>query len=93
MFPTSKFYYVLDNAFCPRLLSPPLSVEDEEPRKKAISYEVLRYKNRENFEVTLNHKSETLLKPSPDREPGRPRKDGKLLLQRCLKTLAGLGKD
>ncbi|KAK5899472.1 hypothetical protein CesoFtcFv8_008952 [Champsocephalus esox] len=52
-------------------------IEDEEPRKKAISYEDLRYKNRENFEVTLNHKSETLLKPSPDREPGRPRKDVK----------------
>ncbi|KAI4833044.1 hypothetical protein KUCAC02_015977 [Chaenocephalus aceratus] len=57
--------------------TPGSNIEDEEPRKKAISYEVLRYKNRENFEVTLNHKSETLLKPSPDREPGRPRKDVK----------------
>lgn len=52
-------------------------IEDEEPRKKPILYEDLRGKNRENFEVTLTQKSETLLKPSPDREPGRPRKDVK----------------
>ncbi|XP_033986200.1 OCIA domain-containing protein 1-like [Trematomus bernacchii] len=52
-------------------------IEDEEPRKKSILYEDLRGKNRENYEVTLTQKSETLLKPSPDREPGRPRKDVK----------------
>ncbi|XP_034059264.1 OCIA domain-containing protein 1-like [Gymnodraco acuticeps] len=50
-------------------------IEDEEPRKKPILYEDLRGKNRENFEVTLTHKA--LHKPSPDREPGRPRKDMK----------------
>ncbi|KAK5866026.1 hypothetical protein PBY51_020247 [Eleginops maclovinus] len=52
-------------------------LEDEEPSKKSILYEDLRLKNRENYEVTLTQKSETLLKPSPEKEPGRPRKDVK----------------
>ncbi|XP_078115323.1 OCIA domain-containing protein 1 isoform X1 [Sander vitreus] len=52
-------------------------VEDEEPRRKAILYEDLRLKNRENYEVTLTQKSETLLKTSPEKEPGRPKKDVK----------------
>ncbi|XP_049900401.1 OCIA domain-containing protein 1-like [Epinephelus moara] len=52
-------------------------VEDEEPRKKAILYEDLRLKNRENYEVTLTQKAETLLKTPPEKEPGRPKKDMK----------------
>lgn len=73
----------------PLSLSPPPSVEDEEPRRKAILYEDLRLKNRENYEVTLTQKAETLLKTSPEKEPGRPKKDGKLLLQRYVKHLLG----
>lgn len=52
-------------------------VEEEEPRKKAILYEDLRLKNRENYEVTLTQKAETLLKPSPEKEPKRPKKETK----------------
>ncbi|XP_073319175.1 OCIA domain-containing protein 1 [Pagrus major] len=52
-------------------------VDDDEPRRKAILYEDLRMKNRENYEVTLTHKSETLLKPSPEKEPTRPKKEMK----------------
>ncbi|XP_032391110.1 OCIA domain-containing protein 1 [Etheostoma spectabile] len=52
-------------------------VDDEEPRRKAILYEDLRLKNRENYEVTLTQKAETLLKTSPENEPGRPKKDVK----------------
>ena len=43
-------------------------------------------KNRENYEVTLTHKSETLLKPSPEKEPTRSKKESELLLQDVLKT-------
>ncbi|XP_042341598.1 OCIA domain-containing protein 1-like [Plectropomus leopardus] len=52
-------------------------VEEEEPRKKSILYEDLRLKNRENYEVTLTQKAETLLKTSPEKEPGRPKKEVK----------------
>lgn len=52
-------------------------VEEEEPRRKSILYEDLRLKNRENYEVTLTQKAETLLKTSPEKEPGRPKKDVK----------------
>jgi len=53
--------------------------DDEEPRKKVILYEDLRTKNRENYEVTLTQKAETLLKSTPEREPNRslPKKDVK----------------
>lgn len=61
--------------------NPPVQsyVEEEEPRKKPILYEDLRLKNRENYEVTLTQKAETLLKTPPVREPERsvPRKDVK----------------
>ncbi len=64
--------------------SPSLSVqsyvEEEEPRRKAILYEDLRLKNRENYEVTLTQKAETLLKTAPEKEPKRPQKESKLLL-------------
>lgn len=40
--------------------------DEEEPRKKATLYEDLRLKNRENYEVTLTQKAETLLKPSAE---------------------------
>lgn len=52
-------------------------VDDEEPRKKATLYEDLRLKNRENYEVTLTQKAETLLKTSPEKEPGRHKQDQK----------------
>merc|ERR1739838_1036991 len=53
--------------------------DDDEPRKKAILYEDLRTKNRENYEVTLTQKAETLLKSTPERESDRslPKKEGK----------------
>ncbi|XP_028259135.1 OCIA domain-containing protein 1 [Parambassis ranga] len=57
--------------------APAQSYEDEEePRKKTILYEDLRLKNRENYEVTLTQKAETLLK-SPEKEPARPKKEVK----------------
>lgn len=46
--------------------APADSYEEDEPRKKAILYEDLRLKNRENYEVTLTQKADTLLKPSPE---------------------------
>ncbi|KAF3687588.1 OCIA domain-containing protein 1 [Channa argus] len=49
-------------------------VEEEEPRKKPILYEDLRVKNRENYEVTLTQKAETLLKTPPEKDPERPKK-------------------
>ncbi|XP_071388181.1 OCIA domain-containing protein 1 [Centroberyx affinis] len=61
--------------------NPPVQsyVEEDEPRRKAILYEDLRLKNRENYEVTLTQKAETLLKTPPEREPERPaaKKDAK----------------
>ncbi|XP_056265250.1 OCIA domain-containing protein 1-like [Pseudoliparis swirei] len=44
---------------------------EDTPRKKATLYEDLRLKNRENYEVTLTQKAETLLKTVPEKEPGR----------------------
>ncbi|KAM7419123.1 hypothetical protein PAMA_016308 [Pampus argenteus] len=52
-------------------------VEEEEPRRKATLYEDLRLKNRENYEVKLTQKAETLIKPSPEKGSERPRKDVK----------------
>lgn len=52
-------------------------LEEEEPRRKPILYEDLRLKNRENYEVTLTQKAETLLKPQPQRESERPQKEVK----------------
>lgn len=52
-------------------------VEEEEPRRKAILYEDLRLKNRENYEVTLSQKADTLLRTPPEKEPDRPKKDSK----------------
>ncbi|XP_040891415.1 OCIA domain-containing protein 1-like isoform X2 [Toxotes jaculatrix] len=52
-------------------------VEEEEPRRKPILYEDLRLKNRENYEVTLTQKAETLLKPAPEKERERPKKEVK----------------
>lgn len=63
-------------------LSPSTLAEEGEPRRKGTLYENLRLKNRENYEVTLNQKADTLLKASPEKEPGRYNKDGELLLQR-----------
>lgn len=55
-------------------------VAEEEPRRKPILYEDLRLKNRENYEVTLTQKTETLMKPPPQRESERPKKNGKFPL-------------
>lgn len=52
-------------------------VEEGEPRKKPILYEDLRLKNRENYEVTLTQKADTLLRPPTEREPERPKKEVK----------------
>ncbi|XP_070776074.1 OCIA domain-containing protein 1 [Enoplosus armatus] len=52
-------------------------VEEEEPTRKSILYEDLRLKNRENYEVTLTQKAETLLKTSPEKEPKRPKNESK----------------
>eukprot|EP00064_Thunnus_orientalis_P014813 superscaffoldBa00002635_g14860 len=52
-------------------------MEEEEPRRKPILYEDLRLKNRENYEVTLTQKAETLLKPSPEKGSERPIKEAK----------------
>lgn len=56
-------------------------MEEEEPRRKPILYEDLRLKNRENYEVTLTQRAETLLKPSPEKGSERPQKEGKVLQQ------------
>lgn len=52
-------------------------MDEEEPRQKSILYEDLRLKNRENYEVTLTQKAETLIRPTPQREPERPKKEVK----------------
>lgn len=52
-------------------------MDEEEPRQKPILYEDLRLKNRENYEVTLTQKAETLMTPSPRREPERTKKEAK----------------
>lgn len=54
-------------------------MDEEEPRKKAILYEDLRLKNRENYEVTLTQKAGTLLKTSSEKEPKRPTKESEIL--------------
>ncbi|XP_036377574.1 OCIA domain-containing protein 1 [Megalops cyprinoides] len=55
--------------------APPYLEEEEKPKKRSILYEELRSKNRENYEVTLTQKAETLLKPAPDR--AAPKKEVK----------------
>ncbi|KAM9315187.1 OCIA domain-containing protein 1-like isoform 2-T2 [Pholidichthys leucotaenia] len=52
-------------------------VEEEEPRRKSILYEDLRLKNRENYEVTLTQKTDTMLKSNPTRKLERPKKEVK----------------
>ncbi|KAK7133174.1 hypothetical protein R3I94_015149 [Phoxinus phoxinus] len=41
----------------------PFYPDEDVPKKKPVLYEELRSKNRENYEVTLTQKAETLLKP------------------------------
>lgn len=48
--------------------------EDEEPQKKTILYEDLRLKNRENYEVTLIQKADTMLKAPTEKDPDRGKK-------------------
>ncbi|XP_008315297.1 OCIA domain-containing protein 1 [Cynoglossus semilaevis] len=52
-------------------------LEEEEPQRKSILYENLRVKNRENYEVTLTQKAEATLKPSPEKERDRTKKEVK----------------
>uniref|UniRef100_A0A3B3ZV87 OCIA domain-containing protein 1 n=1 Tax=Periophthalmus magnuspinnatus TaxID=409849 RepID=A0A3B3ZV87_9GOBI len=52
-------------------------LDEEEPKRKPILYEDLRLKNRENYEVTLTQKAETLMKPAPQRDSERPKKEAK----------------
>lgn len=54
--------------------------EEDEPRRRGILYEDLRLKNRENYEVMLSQKAETLHKPPPEKETRRPNKEGEPLL-------------
>lgn len=54
-------------------------LEEEEPQRKSILYENLRVKNRENYEVTLTQKAEATLKPSPEKERDRTKKEGEVL--------------
>lgn len=62
----------------PEDLSVPVesNLEDVENRRKGILYEDLRLKNRENYEVTLTQKAETLLK-SPEKEVQASKKEVK----------------
>lgn len=53
-------------------------LEDDEPKRKPVLYEELRSKNRENYEVTLTQKAETLLKPQSE-AAAPPKKDGECL--------------
>lgn len=52
-------------------------LDDDLPKKKPVLYEDLRSKNRENYEVTLTQKAETLLKPQAEVAAAAPKKDGK----------------
>ncbi|KAG5275705.1 hypothetical protein AALO_G00123630 [Alosa alosa] len=51
-------------------------LDDDLPKKKPVLYEDLRNKNRENYEVTLTQKTETLLKPQAEVATA-PKKEGK----------------
>ncbi|XP_062412453.1 OCIA domain-containing protein 1 [Sardina pilchardus] len=51
-------------------------LDDDLPKKKPVLYEELRSKNRENYEVTLTQKAETLLKPQAEVAVA-PKKEGK----------------
>lgn len=53
------------------------------PKKKAVLYEDLRSKNRENYEVTLTQKAETLLKPQAG--VASPKREGEILQSVYLK--------
>lgn len=53
------------------------NMDEEVPRQKPVLYEDLRLKNRENYEVTLTQKAETLMKPSPRSKPEWPKKEVK----------------
>ncbi|KAF0037488.1 hypothetical protein F2P81_010362 [Scophthalmus maximus] len=52
-------------------------VDEEEPRRKPILYEDLRLKNRENYEVALTQKAETLMKSTPEKQRERPKIEAK----------------
>uniref|UniRef100_A0A672MUA5 OCIA domain-containing protein 1 n=1 Tax=Sinocyclocheilus grahami TaxID=75366 RepID=A0A672MUA5_SINGR len=54
----------------------PLYPDEDVPKKKQVLYEELRSKNRENYEVTLTQKAETLMRPQTVAPV--PKKEGEL---------------
>ncbi|XP_016278750.1 OCIA domain-containing protein 1 isoform X2 [Monodelphis domestica] len=54
---------------------PDTSIEENLSKKKVVTYEELRNKNRETYEVALSQKSDTPLKPIQERTP---KKQGKV---------------
>lgn len=42
---------------------------EESPKRKSITYEELRNKNRESYEVTLTHKTDPSVRPMQERVP------------------------
>uniref|UniRef100_H3B1Y2 OCIA domain-containing protein 1 n=2 Tax=Latimeria chalumnae TaxID=7897 RepID=H3B1Y2_LATCH len=51
------------------LQAPIQLVEEEKSKRKPVTYEELRNRNRETYEVTMTQKAEILLKPSQERTP------------------------
>lgn len=47
----------------------PDPILEESPKRKSITYEELRNKNRESYEVTLSQKAEPSVRPLQDRVP------------------------
>uniref|UniRef100_A0A3P9PC03 OCIA domain-containing protein 1 n=1 Tax=Poecilia reticulata TaxID=8081 RepID=A0A3P9PC03_POERE len=67
--------------------------EDGVPQKKSILYEDLRLKNRENYEVTLTQKTDTMLKAPTEKVPERSKKPGEWLrLESCSRKDSKGGK-
>ncbi|KAH0520248.1 OCIA domain-containing protein 1 [Microtus ochrogaster] len=50
---------------------------EESPKRKSITYEELRSKNRESYEVTLTHKTDPSVRPVQERVP---KKEGMLVV-------------
>ncbi|XP_072920785.1 OCIA domain-containing protein 1 isoform X2 [Hemitrygon akajei] len=62
----------IDNAPAPAPES-----EESKPQRKPMTYDELRNKNREQYEVTVTQKAESLHKPTPQRIPGNKAKTNK----------------
>ncbi|XP_067843875.1 OCIA domain-containing protein 1 isoform X1 [Heptranchias perlo] len=57
--------------------APGPEIEESKPQRKPMSYEELRNKNRELYEVTVTQKAESLHKPTPERFPDKEAKTNK----------------